>query len=125
MIGKRDNMNKKGQALIEFILILPVLLLILMAMIDIGNIFLTKYTLNSDLDNITTMYKNGDLKELGTYLASENIILDDKTLNGMTTLTVKKNIEINAPVLSNVLGEKYEITSSKVIYENLGDLNGE
>ena len=36
-------MNKKGQALVEFILILPVLLLILMAMIDIGNIFLKKY----------------------------------------------------------------------------------
>ena len=118
-------MNKKGQALVEFVLILPVLLLILMAMIDIGNIFLTKYTLNSDLDNITVMYKNGDLKELGTYLASENLTLDDKTLNGMTTITIKKDIEINAPILSNVLGKNYEITSSKVIYENLGGLNGE
>ena len=38
-------MNKKGQALVEFILILPVLLLIAMAMIDIGNIFLKKYDL--------------------------------------------------------------------------------
>ena len=42
-------MNKKGQALVEFILILPVLLLILMAMIDIGNIFLKKYELENSL----------------------------------------------------------------------------
>ena len=53
MIGKRDNMNKKGQALVEFILILPVLLLIVMAIIDIGNIFLNKYDLNKDLDTVT------------------------------------------------------------------------
>ena len=42
-------MNKKGQALVEFILILPVLLLIIIGMIDIGNIFLSKYDLNKDL----------------------------------------------------------------------------
>ena len=118
-------MNKKGQALVEFILILPVLLLILMAMIDIGNIFLTKYTLNNDLDTVTNLYQNSDLKNLGTYLANENLTLDDKTQNGMTTLTIKKHIEINAPILSSILGENYEVTSSKVIYEDLGGLNGE
>lgn len=125
MIGKRDNMNKKGQALVEFVLILPVLLLILMAMIDIGNIFLTKYTLNNDLDTVTNLYQNNDLKKLGTYLANENLTLDDKTEDGMTTLTIKKNIEINAPILSNVLGENYEVTSSKVIYLDLGGISGE
>ena len=125
IIGKRDNMNKKGQALVEFVLILPVLLLIIMAMIDIGNIFLTKYTLNNDLDTVTNLYQNSDLKNLGTYLANENLTLDDKTQNGMTTLTIKKHIEINAPILSSILGENYEVTSSKVIYEDLGGLNGE
>ena len=125
MIGKRDNMNKKGQALVEFILILPVLLLILMAIIDVGNIFLTKYTLNNDLDNVTTLYQNNDIKDLGVYLASENLTLTDKSLNGMTTLTLKKNIEINAPILSNILGKNYEIETSKVIYDDLGGINGE
>lgn len=118
-------MNKKGQALIEFVLILPVLLLIIMAMIDIGNIFLTKYTLNNDLDTVTTLYQNGDLKNLGTYLANENLTLDDDTKDGITTLTVKTTVEINAPILSNVLGENYEIKASKAVYEDLGGINGE
>ncbi len=116
-------MNKKGQALVEFVLILPVLLLILMAIIDIGNIFLTQYTLNNDLENITELYTNNDLKNLGTYLAHENIKLEDKEEGTMITLTVKKNIEINAPVLSNILGEKYDISASKVIYKQIGDSN--
>ena len=62
MIGKRDNMNKKGQALVEFILILPVLLLIIIGMIDIGNIFLSKYDLNKDLENVVNLYQNGEKK---------------------------------------------------------------
>ena len=77
MIGKRDNMNKKGQALVEFILILPVLLLIVMALIDVGNIFLKKYELNNDLETVTELYKNNNEKELSLYLSSEDLTLDN------------------------------------------------
>ena len=125
MIGKRDNMNKKGQALVEFILILPVLLLIAMAMIDIGNIFLNKYDLNKDLETVTEMYEKNDTKNLGVYLASEQLFLEDESKNGMITLTLKKNVEISAPGLTNILGKNYEITASKTIYENYEGLNGQ
>ena len=116
MIGKRDNMNKKGQALVEFILILPVLLLIVMALIDIGNIFLKKYDLNKDLETVTELYKNGETKELGVYLANENLTLDENKTNEMTTLTLKKTIEITAPGLTNILGKEYEIETKKTFY---------
>ncbi len=125
MIGKRDNMNKKGQALVEFILILPVLLLIAMAMIDIGNIFLKKYDLNKDLETVTELYKSNDTKKLGVYLANEDLTLEDEIKNGMITLTLKKNVEISAPGLTNILGKNYEIKTTKTIYENYEALNGE
>ena len=125
MIGKRDNMNKKGQALVEFILILPVLLLIAMAMIDIGNIFLKKYDLNKDLETVTELYKSNDTKKLGVYLANEDLTLEDESKNGMITLTLKKNVEISAPGLTNILGKNYEIKTTKTIYENYEALNGE
>ena len=47
-------MNKKGQALVEFILVLPILLLIVISMIDIGNIF-EKFDLNNDLETVATL----------------------------------------------------------------------
>ena len=125
MIGKRDNMNKKGQALVEFILILPVLLLIAMAMIDIGNIFLKKYDLNKDLETVTELYKSNDTKKLGVYLANEDLTLEDEIKNGMITLTLKKNVEISAPGLTNILGKNYEIKTSKTFYENYEAINGE
>ncbi len=118
-------MNKKGQALVEFILILPVLLLIIIGMIDIGNIFLSKYDLNKDLENVVNLYQNGDTKSLGIYLAKENLSLKEDTKNGMITLTIKKDIEINTPGLSNILGKNYEIKTSKTFYENYEAINGE
>lgn len=121
MVGKRDNMNNKGQALIEFILILPVLLLILMAVIDIGNIFLKKYELNEDLETVTELYKNNDTKELGLYLANEDIKLEDSKTNEMITITLQKQIEINAPLLKNVLGKNYIIETSKTFYEEVNE----
>ena len=39
-------MNKKGQALIEFILIMPIFLILIMSLIDVGNIYIKKYELN-------------------------------------------------------------------------------
>ena len=40
-------MNRKGQALIEFVLILPVLILILFIIFDFGYIFYSKYELKN------------------------------------------------------------------------------
>ena len=121
MVGKRDNINNKGQALIKFIFILTVFLLILMAMIDIGNIFLKKYELNEDLETVTELYKNNDTKELGLYLANEDIKLEDSKTNEMITITLQKQIEINAPLLKNVLGKNYIIETSKTFYEEVNE----
>ena len=44
--------DSKGQALVEFILIMPVLVFILLAMIDIGNIVVQKYELENELDTV-------------------------------------------------------------------------
>lgn len=118
MVGKRDNMNKKGQALVEFVLILPVLLLIIMIVIDIGNIFIKKYELNNDLETVTELYQNGDTKNLGIFLANQELTFDEQKNNDMLTITIKKNVNITAPILNNVLGKNYEIKTSKTIYEN-------
>ena len=45
-------MNKKGQALVEFILILPILILILLLVIDMGRLMIMKNHLESVLSNV-------------------------------------------------------------------------
>ena len=125
MIGKRDNMNKKGQALIEFVLILPVLLLIIMTMIDVGNIFIKKYELNKDLETISDLYQNNENKQLAAYIASEEIKFEEKPVGNMVKLTITKDINIAAPILSNVLGKEYKISLSKMVYASYEGINGQ
>lgn len=125
MIGKRDNMNKKGQALIEFVLILPVLLLIIIMMIDVGNIFIKKYELNKDLETISDLYQNNENKQLAAYIASEEIKFEEKPVGDMVKLTITKNINIAAPILSNVLGKEYKISLSKMVYASYEGINGQ
>lgn len=117
-------MNKRGQALVEFVLILPVLLLIVISMIDVGNIFLKKYELNNNLDMIAEMYQNGEMKQISLLTSSEDIKLEEKTSDNMTKLTIKKNVSIQVPILSNILGKTYEISLSKIVY-NYEGINGE
>ena len=109
-------MKEKGQALIEFILILPIILLVFVALIDIGNIFLQKYNLNDSLETVTELYQNDKQKELKAYVANENLIYDESKTGDMIKLTLKKKISINAPGLNNVLGKEYTAEASKSIY---------
>lgn len=109
-------MKEKGQALIEFILILPIILLVFVALIDIGNIFLQKYNLNYSLETVTELYQNDKQKELKAYVANENLIYDESKTGDMIKLTLKKKISINAPGLNNVLGKEYTAEASKSIY---------
>lgn len=109
-------MKKKGQALVEFILILPVLLFIIMGMIDIGNIILTKYSLVSELDVISNLYQN-DKDAYNNYITKNKITLSLDKSDELTTLTISKKIKINTPLLSNVLKSPYLVQESMTIYE--------
>ena len=110
-------MNKKGQALVEFILVLPILLLIVISMIDIGNIFLKKFDLNNDLETVATLYENGDMTNLNNYLEEEKINLSENSKDDMITLTLSQKISISTPVIQQLLGSDYEIKTSKTIFK--------
>ena len=52
-------MNRKGQALVEFVLILPIFILILFAVVDFGMILSKKSELENISVDIVSMIKNG------------------------------------------------------------------
>ena len=110
-------MYNKGQALVEFILVVPVLLLIFIALVDIGNIFIKKYELNNDLATITELYENGENKEIAAYVANENIDYETKKNGNFVTLILEKKVNVNAPILSNVLGDDFKISTSINVYQ--------
>ncbi len=109
--------NSKGQALVEFIIVLPILLLIIMAIIDFGNIFTKKYSLENDLDIVSSMYKEGEYTKINSYVSDKNINIKYEKEDEFTTIKLSKIVKVNTPILNNILGKNYKITTSKIMYE--------
>lgn len=107
--------NNKGQALIEFILILPIILLILLYIIEFGRISLKKYELESNLDLIVTLYNENKKEEINNYANNNNIEVIYKNTNNLTTIEIKKNIKSNLPLINNILGNN--INAKRTVYE--------
>lgn len=114
-------MGRKGQALTEFILVLPVILIIILVIFNVGYIYIEKYNLENDLETITDLYKNKDEKTLKAYISNEEINFDEKQKGLLTEITISKNILISAPILNQVLGKNFNIKTSKTIYTGEDD----
>lgn len=109
--------NSKGQALVEFVIVVPILIFIIMAIIDFGNITIKKMRLENNLESIVSLYKKNDLNEINNLTKNENISFSYNTNQDMTTLTLRQNVKIFTPFLNLVLGTNYSLETSRVIYE--------
>lgn len=110
--------NTKGQALIEFILILPILLILTIGVFDLFNIQNKKYDLENDLDYITELYMNNNENEINTYLNKNDITLE-KNINGeFIELKLTRKVKLITPLLNKVLDNPTIISVKRsVLYE--------
>ncbi len=106
--------NNKGQALIEFTLILPVILIILLYVVELTRITLKKYELESNMDLIVTLYQEKKQEELNNYINKNNINITYTKQDELTTIIVSKNTNTNLPIIKNNLGK---IETKRTIYE--------
>ncbi len=121
--------RQKGQALIEFILILPVLLMIITCMFDIGSILYTKYKMNQTLDTVSEIFLNQGEEEANNYAIKEQVKLKYQKNKESYEITVSKKQNITTPGLNKVLGNPYIIEETKIVYpleiknEETNDIN--
>lgn len=93
-------MNNKGQTLVLFVLILPIIVFIMLLVIDVSNMFITKQELNNinkivlnyGLDIIEEENIDSKLEEL----INKNVLNNEHTIridNGIIEVEIKKNIQ--------------------------------
>ena len=106
--------DRKGQALVEFVIILPILLLVVISMIDFGNLLYQKYQLEQDLEYISDLYIANDTNAL----EQEKQKLHVTTIEdgSFVTLQVQKEANLASPILRRVLGDHYQIETSRKLY---------
>ena len=107
-------MEKKGQALVEFVLILPLVLLILMYVVDASKIISYKTDLETDMNVIVNMYQSNK-EQLDDYVTINNIEISFQNNQDLTTIIIKKQTRYTMPLLNKILGNK--IQTKRVIYE--------
>ena len=113
-------MKKNGQALIEFIIILPVLILIFLAIIDFGLIFSKNNNLENTINEVVNRYENKEtFVEIEKKIKTEQpkikltITNDD---NHYVRITLLEEYKVITPGLNLILGNPYNIEVKRVIY---------
>lgn len=108
--------NKKGQALVEFVIILPVLLLIVISMVDFGNLLYQKYQLEQNLEYVSDLYLANDTNALEQEKQRLNIKTEED--GKYVKLTIETEAKLSSPILRRVLGENYMIATSRKLYQD-------
>lgn len=109
--------NSKGQALIEFILILPILLILTIGIFDLFNIQNKKYELSNDLDYISELYINNKENEIAEYLNKKEILLTTVKNDNFLELTLTKKVKLITPGLNKILENPFTITVKRSVYD--------
>lgn len=105
-----------GQALVEFVLILPIFLLLVFASIDFGTIIYEKYRLQNDLDVVKDLYETNREQEIQHYLNEKKLSISYDFTETYTTIVLTKKIDIMTPGLSQVLKSPYLVKESLTVF---------
>lgn len=107
-------MNKRGQALVEFVLILPIFIFLLFSIYDFGMIFNTKNTLESTSSDIITLYNDGkSVDELREMYPDLTITITDDT--DYLKITINDSIKLITPGFNRIFGNPYQISVKRYI----------
>lgn len=110
-------MNKKGQALVEFIVVLPVLIFIVMGIIDIGNIIYKKYQLENEIDYIADLFEQEKITEIDNYVKKNGMTISYNKNVNQITINLNKKVSIITPGLKSVLKDPYYVHVKRVMYD--------
>ena len=107
-------MNKKGQALVEFVLILPIFLLLIFAVYDFGVIFNAKSELENDSSDIIYLYKSGkSIDEISPLYPDLSITISEE--DEYYKIKIINKVKLITPGFNRIFGNPYEISVERYV----------
>lgn len=110
--------KKNGQALVEFVILMPLLLWLILGFVDFGTILYQRYHLESDLDLVSELYRNQKTEEILSYGRKNNLNISylTETNSSMITIQLSKKIKLVTPGAQLIFQNPFPIEVSKVVY---------
>jgi len=109
--------NSKGQALVEFIIVVPILILIIMSIIDIGNIASKKIQLENNLDVVVSLYQEKKFTNIESLSNTEHFTFNYEKKSDTTVISLKQKIQVFTPFLNKIIGNDFYVETKRIIYE--------
>ena len=107
-------MNNRGQALIEFVLILPIFLFIMLTIYDFGLIFNSKNKLSTYSNDVVNLYNNGkSIDEIENIY--DELSIDVSQEEKYNKLEISNSVELMTPIMKKIFGNPYEIKIERYI----------
>ena len=101
--------NNKGQALVEFILIFPIIVLILCIIIDFSNVFVSENKLENKLDDVIYLIRNNKENDINNtkYSISKS--------GSYATVELTSKVKFITPFSNIFFKNDYNISTKRVI----------
>ena len=106
--------NIKGQALVEFVLILPIIILILFIIIDFSNVYYKKNKLEETLDDVVLLITNKKEQQIKSIL-DKDITYKNVNEGKYTKVIVYEQVKLITPFSNIAIDNPYTIKSERVI----------
>ena len=110
--------NKKGQALVEFVLLLPIIIFVIFVVVDFANVYYNKNKLEGMVSDISLLVSNEKESEITKIIDNPKIKHDISYDGEYATITLKQEVNLVTPFSSVVLDNPFYITvERKIIYD--------
>lgn len=111
--------NSKGQALVEFVIILPIILMILFIIIDFSNIFYQKNHLESTLNDVVEYKENGKSNSyIKDKVNDSSVSISYKKIDDSLDIKITKKVNLITPFSSLFFDNPFVIkTERMILYE--------
>lgn len=109
---------KKGQALVEFIIILPIFLMLVLGITDMGKILYTKISLEGKMSEVVTLYdSNKSVEDISMSLKLDKNKVDLEILEETHEInfSLQKDIDIITPGLNLIFKNPYKLKINRSI----------
>ncbi len=113
----KDTVLKKnnGQALVEFVLIIPIIIMILFVVIDFSFVFYNKNHLEGVLDDVVSYVEKGKTTDEIKSVLGNDYDYSIKINDGFATVEIKKDVNLITPFANTFFDNPYHLSSSRVI----------
>lgn len=112
----QNKTNSKGQALVEFVILIPIIMMIIFVVIDFSNIFYQKNYLENVTNDVVRLKEHGKSDEYVKNKLDKDITITYTPKGDLKKITISKKINLVTPFSNMFFKNPYIIKTERVVF---------